>query len=94
MNLGNFMGAMKEVAQQLNRELFPMVRQLNKTLAEFYTDGYYDVGRACIASHDDVGRVEGHIAEHITDRTVTVARASDGVLVHLHRDDVERTVER
>lgn len=92
--LGSSMKQLSESVQSLADTVMSVIQQFNKTLSEFYTNGYYDVGRLCVASHDDVGVVEGHIAEHITDSTVTVARASDGVLVHLHRDDVVRTVER
>jgi len=85
---------MQSLAESITDTLKPTIKQFNKILDEFYTNGYYDVGRVCVASHDELGVVEGHIAEHITDETVTVARASDGVLIHLHRDVVERTEER
>lgn len=51
-------------------------------------------GCIAIVDHPETGRFSGHVAEQMTDKTVTVARESDGVLVHLPRDAIVSTRPR
>jgi len=51
------------------------------------------IGDKVRVKHSHTGTFEGHIAECRTDSTCTVARNTDGVLVHVRRDRVKEVKE-
>jgi len=51
-------------------------------------------GKKAKAHTERTGSIYGHICEYRTDETVTIARKSDGVLVHVHRDSLVWVTDR
>lgn len=50
-------------------------------------------GNAATVSHNGL-RFEGHICEYLSDNTVTIARKTDGVLIHVPRTSLVETKRR
>jgi len=74
-----FENALSGIVSTLNRAMHHMVRG-----APDYTNGEH-----VSVMHEDLS-FHGHICEHRTENTVTVARSSDGVLVTVPRSSVRR----
>jgi hypothetical protein len=86
--VSSIMGAMQEMASAFDG----IVSQLNQAFDTLlYGVPEVSNGSYVVAEHSKHGRIEGHICGYLTENTVTVARESDGVLIHLHRNTIVKT---
>ena len=84
-------GAMKQIANSLR----PIMRVMNEFAERMlYGTPHIENERVANVRDSELGEFTGHICEQLSEKTCTIARASDGVLVTVERDSLVRTRER
>lgn len=89
--LQNLSNAFKSIAEALSDTFENFVKTV---LSPPETIPDVHMGEKVIALHESLGVVKGHVCEYRSDNTVTIARQSDGVLVHLHRNTIRKQESR